>query len=149
MLRYHDLEIMQDNILAELSDLQSDETLSLNYPIEETGPYIQQRYRQLWEEITREDIFTQNELYKVQERIRTLNSLGFSVKDVELKNENHGNILKLRIFVSDRNFHRNQLMEITGLYAEERQGPQMMNEIYEVKEKLSHDNFSNITLEAV
>src|SRR4030042_3572214 len=84
MLRYHDLEIMQDNILAELSDLQSDEILSMNYPIEETGPYIQQRYRQLWEEITREDVFKQNELYKVQERIRILNTLGFSVKDVEL-----------------------------------------------------------------
>src|SRR4030042_1687478 len=75
MLRYHDLEIMQDNILAELSDLQSDKTLSLNYPIEETGPYIQQRYRQLWEEITREDTFTQNEMYKGQQRINEINEL--------------------------------------------------------------------------
>ena len=149
MLRYHDLEIMQENILGELSDLQSDETLSLNYPIEETGPYIQQRYRQLWEEITREDIFTQNELYKVQERIRILNTLGFSVKDVELKNENHGNILKLRIFVSDRNFHRNQLMEITGLYAEERQAQQIINEINELKANFARSGNPNMSLDAV
>ncbi len=149
MLRYHDLEIMQENLLAELSDLQSDETLSLNYPIEETGPYIQQRYRQLWEEITREDTFTQNELYKVQERIRTLNTLGFSVKDVELKNENHGNILKLRIFVSDRNFHRNQLMEITGLSAEERQAQQIINEINELKANFARSGNPNMSLDAV
>ena len=149
MLRYHDLEIMQENILSELTELQEDEHLSLSYPIQETGPYIQQRYRELWEEITREDVFNHDELYRVQERIRKLNSLGFSVKDIELKNEDHGNILKLRIFVSDRNFHRNQLMERTGLYAEDRQAQQIMNEIYELKANMSQSNYSNITLEAV
>ena len=148
MLRYHDLEIMQGNIYSELSDLQLTENLSSNYPIQETGHYIQQRYRSLWEEITREEVFTQNELYRIEERIRTLNSLGFSVKDIELKNEAQGNILKLRIFVSDRNFHRNQLMEITGLYAEDRQAQQIMNEINELKANLSQSN-QNMTLEAV
>lgn len=149
MLRFHDLEIMQENILGELTELQADESLSLRYPIQETGLYIQQRYRELWEEITREDVFSQDELYRVQERIRALNSLGFSVRDIELKNENHGNILKLRIFVSDRYFHRNQLMEITGLYAEERQAQQIINEIYELKANLSRSGNSNISLEAV
>jgi hypothetical protein len=140
---------MQENILGELSDLQTDEDLSLSYPIEETGPYIQQRYRELWEEITREDVFSQDELYRVQERIRALNSLGFSVNDIELKNEDHGNILKLRIFVSDRNFHRNQLMEITGLSAEERQAQQIINEINELKANLSQSGNPNISMEAV
>jgi tRNA A-37 threonylcarbamoyl transferase component Bud32 len=149
MLRYHDLEIMQENIFGELSELQSDEILSLSYPIEETGPYIQQRYRELWEEITREDVFSQNELYRVQERIRALNALGFSVKDIELKHEDHGNILKLRIFVSDRNFHRNQLIEITGLYAEERQAQQIINEIYELKANYNQSGNPNISMEAV
>lgn len=149
MLRYHDLEIMQDNILGELTELQADENLSLSYPLQETGSYIQQRYRELWEEITREDIFHQDELYRVQERIRALNSLGFSVKDIELKNDDKGNILKLRIFVSDRNFHRNQLMEITGLYAEERQAQQIINEIYELKANFTQSGNPNMSLEAV
>ena len=149
MLRYHDLEIMQENISGELSDLQSYENIVFSYPIQETGPYIQQRYRSLWEEITREEVFTNSELFCVDERIRALNSLGFSVKDIELKHEEQGNILKLRIFVSDRNFHRNQLMEITGLYAEDRQAQQIMNEIYELKANISQSNNPNITLEAV
>ena len=149
MLRYHDLEIMQENIHGELTELQTDEHLSLSYPIQETGAYIQQRYRRLWEEITREDIFTQNELYRVQERIRALNLLGFSVKDIELKNEDHGNILKLRIFVSDRNFHRNQLLEFTGLYAEDRQAQQIINEINELKANFSQAGNPNISLQAV
>jgi len=148
MLRYHDLEIMQENIHGELIELQTDEHLSMSYPIQETGAYIQQRYRNLWEEITREDVFSQNELYRVQERIRALNSLGFSVKDIELKNEDHGNILKLRIFVSDRNFHRNQLMEYTGLDAEDRQAQQIINEINELKANFSQSGNPNMSLQA-
>ena len=148
MLRYHDLEIMQENIVGELTELQDNETISLDFPLQETGAYIQQRYRELWEEITREEVFHQDELYKIDERIRALNSLGFSVKDIELKNEDHGNSLKLRIFVSDRNFHRNQLMEITGLYAEDRQAQQIVNEIYELRANMSRMGNSDITLEA-
>jgi len=149
MLRYHDLEIMQDNLLGELSDMQLNGQLSLNTSIAETGPYIVQSYRSLWEEITKEEVFSSEELYRVQERIRSLNQLGFSVKDIQIKKEDHGNILKLRTFVSDRNFHRNQLMEITGLYAEDRQAQQVMNEINELKANLSRTVYPNISLEAV
>jgi hypothetical protein len=39
-------------------------------------------------------------------------------------------------------------MEITGLYAEDRQAQQIMNEIYELKASLSQNN-PDITLEAV
>jgi hypothetical protein len=149
MLRYHDLEIMQENISSELADLSTSENLLFKYPIQETGPYIQQRYRSLWEEITREVVFSNNERYRVDERIRALNSLGFSVKDIEIKNIDAGSTLKLRIFVSDRNFHRNQLMETTGLYAEDRQAQQIMNEIFELKANMSQSNYQEITLEAV
>jgi tRNA A-37 threonylcarbamoyl transferase component Bud32 len=149
MLRFHDLEIMKENILRELTELQNSQAISSSYALEETGVYIQQRYRGLWEEITREAVFSQDELYKVQERVRALNALGFSVKDIELKNEDHGNSLKLRIFVSDRNFHRNQLIEITGLYAEDHQAQKIINEIYELKANMAKSGNPNITLEAV
>ncbi len=149
VLRYHDLEIMQENIIGELTDLQSEEKLPLSHPIEETGAYIQQRYRALWEEITREEIIGPDELYRIQERVRALNSLGFSVRDVELKNEEQGNRLKFRIFVSDRNFHRNQLIDVTGLYAEEHQAQQIMNEIYELKANMANAGNPDITLQAV
>jgi hypothetical protein len=148
MLRYHDLEIMQENILGELIYLQTRNSLSLSYPIRETGPYIQQRYRRLWEEISREESLSQDELYRIQERIRSLNDLGFSVKDIQLKHEDHSNIVKLRVFVSDRNFHRNQLMEITGLYAEDHQAQQIINEIHELRAHLSQSDNPNISLEA-
>jgi hypothetical protein len=149
MLRYHDLEIVEENIYGELTDLQMNNDLPLTYPVHKTGQYIQQGYRNLWEEITREEVFNPNELFRVEERIRNINSLGFSVKDLELKKEKHGNILKLRIFVSDRNFHSNQLMEITGLHAEDRQAQQILNEINERKANMSQVDSPNITLKTV
>jgi hypothetical protein len=48
MLRYHDLEIMQENIHGELTDLQANEHINFRFPMHETGTYIQQRYRNLW-----------------------------------------------------------------------------------------------------
>jgi hypothetical protein len=149
ILRYQDLEIMQENIRGELSDLQTYENLSPNYPIEETGSYIQQRYRALWEEINREEVFRSDELYRVQERIHALNELGFSVKDIVLTDDGQANNLKLRIFVSDRNFHRNQLMEMTGLFAEEHQAQQIINEINEMKANFNRSDNTNMTIEAV
>lgn len=149
MLRFHDLQIMQENIVGELTDLQDNLMISAAYPLQETGAYIQQRYRALWEEISREELISQDELYKIQERIRSLNALGFSVKDIELKHVDHGNILKFRTFVSDRNFHRNQLMDITGLMAEDNQAQQIINEIYELKANLARSENPNISLEAV
>jgi Domain of unknown function (DUF4032)/Lipopolysaccharide kinase (Kdo/WaaP) family len=149
VLRYHDLEIMRENIYGEIGSLTTNARIIFNYPVEETGSYVQQRYRSLWEEITREEVFRQDESYRIQERIRALNELGFSVKDVEIKNEDHANVLKLRIFVSDRNFHRNQLMEMTGLYAEDRQAQQIMNEIYELRANLVRTSNPDISMEAV
>jgi tRNA A-37 threonylcarbamoyl transferase component Bud32 len=149
MLRYHDLEIMQENINSDLADLEENGHISFSYPVYETGTYIQQRYRSLWEEITREEVFSQNEHFRIQERIRAINSLGFSVRDVEIKSVDQGDKLKLRIFVSDRNYHRDQLMEITGLDGEEMQARKIMNEIYELKAYLSQTSNPNITLEAV
>lgn len=149
MLRYHDLEIMQENIQGELTDLQAGDHLATSYLTQETGPNIQLRYRKLWEEITREDVFRQDELYRVQERIRALNALGFSVKDISLSNQDGGNTLKLRIFVSDRNFHRNQLIQMTGLYAEERQAQQIINEINEIRANMIRTGNPDITMEAV
>jgi tRNA A-37 threonylcarbamoyl transferase component Bud32 len=147
MLRYHDLEILGENITGELTDLQVDNYLPLGYPIETIGSYVQQGYRKLWEEITKEEKINPNELFKVEERIRAINSLGFSVKEIDIDKDDMGNNINFRIFVSDRNFHRDQLLEITGIHAEERQAQQILNEINEIRAHQSQINSSEITLQ--
>jgi hypothetical protein len=103
------------------------------------GAYIRLRYQSLWEEITREDVIKPDENYRIQERIRALNELGFSVSNVELRDTVDGNQLRLRVIISDRNFHQDQLINLTGLEAEERQARLMMNEIHQIKARLSQE----------
>jgi hypothetical protein len=141
-LRYHDLEIMEENLDGELRDLAVAGALDseLSTHADHIGAYVRQRYQKLWEEITREQLIGDNERYRIQERIRALNALGFSVRQVEILPAEKGDKIRLRAMVTDRNFHRDQLIKLTGLEAEEGQAQQMMNEILEVKGILSREN---------
>ncbi len=146
-LRFHDLQIMAENLDVELKDLQNSGLLTdMSVPAAEAGEYIQQRYQQLWEEITREDIIGANEHYRIQERIRILNDMGFSVGNVELAALENGSRLRLRVFVTDRSFHRDQLYNLSGLDAEEMQARKMMNEIQELRATLSQNSPSSTPL---
>ena len=138
--RLYDLEIMDENITGELYDLGVEGLLAEDIPVADTGKYIRLRYQQLWEEITREDIIDPGEYYRIQDRIRALNDLGYSVGDVELAKTRHGDQLRLRVVVTDRNYHRDQLLSLTGLNAEEGQARKMLNEIQEIKATLSREN---------
>jgi hypothetical protein len=138
--RYDDLVVMEENIDGDLLDLSSSNLLAEGVPVSDTGAYIRIRYQRLWEEITREDIIHPSERYRIQERIRALNDLGFSVSEVELAETGNGEQLRFRVMVSDRNFHHDQLQTLTGIDAQERQARQMMNEIQEFKATLSNQN---------
>ncbi|HSQ17399.1 MAG TPA: DUF4032 domain-containing protein [Anaerolineales bacterium] len=148
VLRHHDLEVMVDNIDGDLIDLETLGYLPPNFPVFETGSSILERYRRLWEEITREQVIHPDERYRIQERIRALNDLGFSVRDVEIQDSYQGEMLKLRFFITDRNFHRDQLLGLTGISAGEKQARQMMNEINEIKAYLSQQNNRSVPLSA-
>lgn len=139
-LRFHDLEIMEDNVDAELLEMVAGGLVSEGIPIYDTGANIRLRYQSLWEEITREEVINPGERYRIQERIRALNSLGFSIGEVKLEGSEGGEQLRLRVFVTDRNFHRDQLFGLTGIEAEEMQARKMVNEIHEIKAILSQVN---------
>ena len=144
MLRHQDLQIMQDNVHRDLTELE-DCGVYVPNPVDlETGQFIRLRYRALWEEVTKEVTFQENERYRIQERIRALNALGFSVRDVEIVGTDKGEQFRLRVHVTDRNFHRDQLLELTGIESEEFQAHQVMNEIYELRAYMAQS--SNIVI---
>ena len=148
LMRHQELQTMEENINGELSDLNAEGYLSGEIPYTDVGSYIRLRYQVLWEEITRENIINPEESYRIHERIRALNDLGFTVGDVELFQTAGGNQLRLRAMVSDRNFHHDQLFNLTGIDAEEQQARKMMNEIQELKATLSNQNNRSTPLSA-
>jgi hypothetical protein len=145
-LRYHDLQIMEENVDGDLAGLDQAALLAEGVPLSDTGAYIRLRYQNLWEEITREEVIFPNEHYRIQERIRALNTLGFSVREVKLEEGEVGNQLRLSVVVTDRNFHRHQLLGLTGIEAEEMQARKMVNEILELKATLSQQNNRSVPL---
>lgn len=149
-LREHELDITEENVYGALVDLAALGVLPRDYPVTQTGSYVRERYDRLWGEITREEVIAPGERYRIQERIRALNALGFSVDEVELRAAAGGEQLRMRAFVTDRNFHRDLLQNLTGLDVEELQAQRMLNEIQELKATLSqaHDRSTPLSVAA-
>ncbi len=66
--------------------------------------------------------------------------------EVELTPLESGRQLRLDVEVTARNFHREQLFNLTGLDAEELQAQKMMNEIHELRATLSSEPERNLPL---
>jgi hypothetical protein len=137
-MRYRDLEIMEEIVNGELIELH--DTDIGKFPIYNTVGMIKLKYQRLWGEINQEGTIGINENYRIQERVRALNGIGYSVGNISFVPSSSGDQIHFRIIVTDRNFHRNQLFSLTGLQAEEMQARQMMNEILELRATLSRTN---------
>jgi Domain of unknown function (DUF4032)/Lipopolysaccharide kinase (Kdo/WaaP) family len=144
--RLHDLDIMEENVAGGLADLAAAVELPPVLDVFETGPNIRKRYERLWEEINKEIPIATNESYRIHERIRALNDLGFSVGEVDLVASGTGDHLRMRTIVTDRNYHRHQLHNLTGIVAEERQATLLLNEIQELKATLTRELNRSIPL---
>jgi hypothetical protein len=137
--RLHDLDIMEENIAGGLADLAAAFPLPASLDVFETGPNIRLRYERLWGEINKEIPVAANESYRIHERIRALNDLGFSVGEVDLVASGESDHLRMRTIVTDRNYHRHQLHNLTGIVAEEKQATLLLNEIQELKATLTRE----------
>lgn len=137
-LRLHDLQIMGENLAGDLGDLSAQNLLMDGLPLEDTSRSIRLRYQNLWEQINQQIVINPNEKYRIHEQIQAINSIGFSVSDVIVEPVHNGDKINFQVIVTDRNFHRDQLLGLTGIETEEMQARTMMNEIQELKVSLSH-----------
>jgi hypothetical protein len=139
-LRHHDLQIMEENVGGDLADLSAQNLLMDGLPLDDTSGSIRVRYQNLWEQINNQIIIHPNEKFRIHERIQAINSLGFSISEVIVEPLENGDKISFEVVVTDRYFHRDQLLGLTGIEAEEMQARLMMNEIQEIKANLSQAN---------
>ena len=144
--RSYDLEIMEDNITGDLIDLEKMKKILIGLPISDIAAYIRVRYQDLWQEIKREVYVKPEEQYLIQDRIRALNTLGFSVGGINLIEKEKGQLISIKVIVTDRNYYRNELYSFTGIDSQEMQARRIMNEIYEIRAKLSSENNRSVPL---
>jgi hypothetical protein len=128
--RAHDLQIAEENVAGELLDLEAGEAgLPSGLDPIETAAEVVRRYESLWSELTREDVFGPDETYRIDERLRRLNELGFDVEEVKLVGDAGGRSLRLNPQVVEPGHHRRRLHTLTGLYVQENQARRLLNDL--------------------
>jgi hypothetical protein len=126
--RRHDLDIAEENLIGELYDLAAELGEEADDPFE-LGAQVRERYERLWAELTDEEVFGADESYRVEERLRRLNELGFDAEEVEVLRTREGYRLRLQSRVVEPGHHRRRLLHLTGLNAQENQARRLLNDI--------------------
>src|SRR6202011_940525 len=119
--RTEDIQIMVENVGAEMADLGAAEGRSLEEADFELGEEVATSYRALWQEVAGRESIPDDQRYRIADRVRRLNDLGFEVDEMELEPHPSHQHVHLKLKVGDRNWHANRLRELTGLQASENQ----------------------------
>lgn len=139
--RNYDVEVARVNIIGELMDLQAGGLLEEDVDVITIGNRIEERYHQLWEELTAEETFYNGERWRVSAKIKRLNELGFDVGELTMSTDLDGTRIVLQPKVVDAGHHHRQIMRLTGLDVEERQARRMLNDLktYRAINGLNHE----------
>jgi tRNA A-37 threonylcarbamoyl transferase component Bud32 len=138
-MRTYDVMLAFERVGGELFDLQGAELLGEDVDPVTVAEQIPLRYEALWRELTREEVLQPEEQrYRIAERLRRLNELGFDVDELELVEGPDGNRLRVRTRIAEPGHHRALLMTRTGIDAEENQARRLLNDITSFRGWLEH-----------
>jgi hypothetical protein len=125
-----DLDITAERLAGDLLDLQAGELLPEGPDPFAVADEAIRRYEALWSELTHEEILLPSQQrYRIAERLRRINELGFDVEEVELVEAGEGSRLRLTTRVAEPGDHRRLLFARTGLDVGENQARRLLNDI--------------------
>lgn len=129
--REYDLDLAHERVAAELMDLQAGELLAEDVDPVEIADDLVRRYHHLWRELTDEELIPRDEQrYRIADRIRRLNELGFDIDEVDLIDDaDGGSRLRFTTRVAEPGHHRRRLMALTGLDVWENQARRLLADI--------------------
>jgi hypothetical protein len=127
--RTEDIEIMVENVGAEMADLGASEGRPLEEADFELGREVAASYSALWQEVAGRESVPDDQRYRIADRVRRLNDLGFEVDEIELEPHPSHQHVHLKVRVGDRNWHANRLRELTGLATSENQARLLLSDL--------------------
>jgi Domain of unknown function (DUF4032)/Lipopolysaccharide kinase (Kdo/WaaP) family len=144
--RQFDVELAVERTGGELLDLEAGGLLPPDVDPLSFGEELSERYEQLWDELTREETLRpQEQRYRIAERLRRLNDLGFDADELELISTPDGNKLRIRTRVAETGQHTAQLFRQTGITADENQARRLLNDIASFRGYLEHKDGSPVS----
>ena len=84
-IRAHDLDIAYENVVGGLLDLQASGRVRPEVDPMAIADELRDRYEELWEELTRTDRFDCAERWRIDDRLRRINELGFDVEELAIR----------------------------------------------------------------
>jgi hypothetical protein len=132
--RAYDLEIATENIAGELFDLQAAGYAGDIDPVE-TAVALTPRYERLWVELNSDEVVARDESYRINQRIKRLNALGFDVSELAITSEEGGRKLRFGTHVVDPGHHQRRLFELTGLRVQENQARALLSDLARFRAK--------------
>lgn len=147
--RLHDIEIMTVNVAGGMADIAASRGVGLDDADTDLGEEMASWYEWLWDETTRETVIGTDERYRITERVRRLNDLGFTVDEVDLTSTDGGAKFRMRPSVGPRNHNTRRLREITGIEASEWQARHLLSDIYHFAAGRRVDRSGDMALAAI
>jgi hypothetical protein len=133
--RAQDLDIAVQNIAGELMDLQAAGVLDPELDILALADSARSRYEMLWRELTADELVPRGENYRINQRIRRLNDLGFDVGEFAVRSEADGLRVHFDTHVVEAGHHQRRLFALTGLRVQENQARALLNDMARFKAK--------------
>jgi tRNA A-37 threonylcarbamoyl transferase component Bud32 len=140
--RGYDLSIAEENyagelldVMAALAEIGEHPSASVDDPLA-VAAELYPRYERLWSELTRDEVFSPNERYRIDARLRRLNDLGFDVEEIELLTVDGGYRMRLPTRVVEAGHHRRRLLTLTGLDVGENQARRLLNDLARYRAEL-------------
>lgn len=145
--RRHDLALAEERIAGEVGDLVAgglaDDADLDPFSIADK---VEERYSLLWAELTREEFLAPDEHYRIEDRLRRLNELGFDVNELRLRTTARGMVLSLSSRVVEPGHHRRTLASLTGLDVQENQARRLLNDLSGFRASLSQSSGREVPL---
>src|SRR6476469_3268271 len=124
-MREYDLTVATENVFAELLDLQASESLTDEVQAHEIVELLASRYAALWSELTAEEQFSADEIWRIEQRLERLNDRG----ELDIVTDFDGDERIIQPKVVELGHHRRELQALTGLNVEDAQARRLLNDI--------------------
>ena len=128
-MREWDVQVGCENVFAELLDLQASNSLHPEVEAADIAELIAQRYHALWDELTRGEEFSLDEMWRIQSRIERLNDLGFDVDEIDIVTDFDGDRVRIQPKAVELGHHQRELQALTGLHVEDAQARRLLNDM--------------------
>jgi Domain of unknown function (DUF4032)/Lipopolysaccharide kinase (Kdo/WaaP) family len=128
-MREYDVQVGCENVFAELLDLQAGGRISPSVEGHAIVAQIQKRYDDLWNELTSEEEFGADEMWRIEQRVERLNQLGFDVDELDIVTDFDGDRIRIQPKAVEAGHHSRELQSLTGLFVEDAQACRLLNDM--------------------